>query len=295
MKLDLYSQHRLTAHRNWAYCFLVLFIAGVLSGCGSPPDLSQADEPTQQEKSVPQSVVPLAPKRVKSAEDVLVRFRDDGAIPESMVDDITRVLQEGDANHLEPLLKRIDLMSQSGDIYAEDFVLWWQKRGRSELGSHILWRRDLLIQAMELVFVSNNDKDKNEELMISLLTRAAETGDPVAMLWSTLANKASDASLPQVDGYEWSSIVVEVIDLAEAGDPEAAFFIGMMGMKRAISVQVAPGKALTWLEIAAEGGNLAAMRELVEIYGGTRRGFSENSAKANMWADRLTDASPDSP
>jgi formylglycine-generating enzyme required for sulfatase activity len=52
-------------------------------------------------------------------------------ITAQMVQEVAEALEKGSPQELNELLARLDLLDKSGDIYASDFALWWDKVGRA--------------------------------------------------------------------------------------------------------------------------------------------------------------------
>jgi prepilin-type processing-associated H-X9-DG protein len=221
---------------------------------------------------------------------VVVKHWDGDVLSGATLDEIKKVLTEGDESNLEPLLKRIDLLEKTGDAYVEDFALWWSTRGRLDVGSKVLWRRDLLKQGLEKAF------NRDEEAAYALIRQAADSGDPVAMLWQFVLDREQFGSRERTNMGNFTKLVSDARELANAGDPEAAFFMGMMsmeGMGREYGmVDATPEQALAWLETAAESGNPMAIEQIAEAYRRGRRGVEKDLSKAKYWEDRLEEISP---
>jgi prepilin-type processing-associated H-X9-DG protein len=222
------------------------------------------------------------PDKMKPMIEILIRYWDGEIIPGTMVDEIRRVMKDGDATKLKPLLDRIQLLDRSGDIYAEDFALWWRTHGRREVAGRTLWRRDLLKEALKRSF------EGNDESAYQLLQKAAESGDPVAMMWQLFSDMPRDRAISKDFDLKWSKLEAEVRKLAESGDPEAAFFLGSMSFK---GPELA--ERVAWMEMAAESGNPLAIKELAVAYKDGQQGIEPDPSKARYWEHKLGIISPE--
>lgn len=91
--------------------------------------------------------IPLAVSRKAKAEyqdflkrrdhllSVLREKMDFKVITAQVVQEIGLALQDADPEAAEPALRRLEMLEKNGDVYAGDFVLWWNQVGRNELGA----------------------------------------------------------------------------------------------------------------------------------------------------------------
>lgn len=79
--------------------------------------------------------------RVAAARETLAKYLGDGAIPGATMDEVLKVVREAGDHDIEPLMRRLRLLDKAGADYAEDFTLWWNEKGRREVGGAVLWDR----------------------------------------------------------------------------------------------------------------------------------------------------------
>jgi prepilin-type processing-associated H-X9-DG protein len=231
------------------------------------------------------SRTPSEAARNADALATLLDHWDSETITGAMVDEIKKVFDNGEPKDIEPLLKRLELLETSGDVYAEDFALWWDKRGRNELGGPLFWRRDLLHQAIEIALDGRNDRE-----MMPLLREAADTGDPVARMWLALADEELTGRHDASALGNVVALIEETRELVEAGDSDAAYFLGLFAMEADMDlVGGSPEEVLGWLEMAADDGNNHAAVLLAEAYSRGRRGFPRDPEKAALWAAKASE------
>ncbi|MDH3215168.1 MAG: caspase family protein [Candidatus Krumholzibacteria bacterium] len=95
---------------------------------------------TENAARMPLAVDPEARERVKvdraRREHLLTVLRENmgsGRITGSLVDEITDIAATSDPAVVEPLFSRLERLEELGSSYAEDFVAWWDQKGRTEL------------------------------------------------------------------------------------------------------------------------------------------------------------------
>lgn len=267
-----------TPGRYWNLAVYGAFILAVLScGCRDTEESPSATAPPADQAPAPAS-------RTAAGLATLRAHWDSEVITGPMVDEIKKVLDAGAPEDLEPLLNRLELLEESGDAYAPDFALWWEERGRNELGGKLFWRRDLLHQSLTMAM-----EGRQEAEMMGLLREAAETGDPVARLWQAFVAEEMPG---RHDGGELGSIVVlidEVRGLVESGDADAAYFLGLFAAEGDMDlIGGSPEEVIGWLEMAAEADNAHAALLLAEAYSRGRNGIPRDPEKAAQWAAKAS-------
>jgi len=199
-----------------------------------------------------------------------------------MVDEIKKILDTGSAGELDPLITRLELLEQVGKVYAPDFALWWEIRGRNEIGGKLFWRRDLLNEAINLAFGGGN-----EGKAFQMIGEAAWTGDPVAKMWQAFMGAEMPGGHGEAGLGNIFALVDDVREMAESGDVDAGFILSMLSVRGdGQFVRVSPGDVVRWLEMAADAGNKHAIVLLAEGYGTGRHGFDRDSAKAKRWSEK---------
>ena len=100
-----------------------------------------------------------------------------------------------------------------------------------------------------------------------LFQKAADMGDPLAVMWVARLLKRGTAGLHQDNtrAAELAGTVIgDVQKMAEAGDPEAQFLLGM-AFSEPLGMPKDDAKACTWLLAAARQGEAMAMNNLAHI------------------------------
>jgi len=265
----------------FAALYLPTFLLVIAMGCqegDEPPTASVPASPAE-------SNVERTPALTSRNAEALATLRenwDSDVITGAMVDEIKKVLDAGAAEDLEPLLERLELLEHSGKAYAPDFALWWDKRGRSELGGKLFWKRELLHKTLEMAMAGRNDAE-----VMGMLREAAETGDPVARMWQTLADEEMAGRHDSAALGSVVTIIDEVRELIDAGDADAAYFLGLFAIEGDMDlVGGSPEEVLGWLEMAAEADIANAAEMLSEAYSRGRRGIPRDLAKAAQWAEK---------
>jgi prepilin-type processing-associated H-X9-DG protein len=196
-----------------------------------------------------------------------------------MVDEIKKALNAGSAEDLEPLLERLELLKKAGKVYAPDFALWWDVRGRNEIGGKLFWNRELLRDAVTTAMVGNNIA-----AALPMFREAAATGDPVARMWLSIAEQEGSGRSGRDGMGSIMTFVPVARDLAESGDADAAFFLGLFAREGGEFFTSSPEELIQWLEMAAEAGYDHAASLLVEVYGSGKHGVPRDRAKAMEWS-----------
>jgi TPR repeat protein len=88
----------------------------------------------------------------------------------------------------------------------------------------------------------------------------------------------------------WHRRVPDLRRLAEDGDHEAEYEVGVHYADGSFGSAKDANLALYWLRRAAEGGHVAAMKKLAQIYGEGLYGISRNPVQAKLWDDRARGA-----
>ncbi len=269
------------SRRRRIFVFTHVPIALLVFALGCQED----DVPAPAAASPAESAVERTPAQTSRNAEALETLRenwDSDVITGAMVDEIKKVLDVGAPDDIEPLLERLELLERSGDVYAADFALWWDKRGRSELGGELFWKRELLHEALEMAMAGRNDADVK-----AMLRDAAATGDPVARMWQAIANQETPG---RHDGAAFGnvlSVIGEVRDLIASGDADAAYFLGLFALEGDMDlVGGSPEEVVGWLEMAAEAGIDHAAKLLSEAYSRGRHGVPRDLAKAAQWAEK---------
>lgn len=262
-------------------CFVVL-LAFLVMGCQDTDQPAPAAQTASNEMPAAVERTPAQESRKEAALATLRANWDSDVITGATVDEIKKVLEDGSPENVEPLLQRIELLQQSGDVYAPDFALWWEERGREEVGGSLFWNRELVHEAVALLMEGARARD-----VFEMLQEAAETNDPVARMWVALLNPDNSG---RHDGSVLGpllSVIDEVRALIDAGDTDAAYFLGLLALQGDLDlVNANPEEALGWLETAADAGNDHAAALLAETYRTGMRGFPADPAKAKHWAAR---------
>jgi len=213
---------------------------------------------------------------------------DSEIITGAMVDEIKKVLDVGSTEDLKPLLERLELLKKAGKVYAPDFALWWEVRGRNEIGGKLFWDRELLRDAVKTAMDGNNIV-----AAFPMFREAAATGDPIARMWLSIAEQESSGYGGR-DAMESIGKNARVArDLAEAGDADAAFFLGLFAAEGGEFFTSSPEELIGWLEMAAEAGYGHAASLLAEAYGRGRHGVPRDRAKAREWSSKGSSAPRD--
>jgi prepilin-type processing-associated H-X9-DG protein len=194
----------------------------------------------------------------------------------AMVDEIKKVLDEGDAETIAPLLRRIELLGRESEAYAPDFALWWDVRGRAEIGGKTFWRRDLVREALNAAMMEH-DQAKT----MTLLDEAAETGDPVARMWlSFYARMVMGEHDDAATMREMFALADEVRELANAGDPEASLLLAIAVPESDFELmRPSPQEMLQWLETAVEAEYFYAEKLFADAYALQLQASSSNNLK----------------
>ncbi|MBN4046847.1 hypothetical protein JYT90_00860 [bacterium AH-315-P07] len=201
-----------------------------------------------------------------------------------MVDEIREVLERGDADALKPLRDRLEILESSGEVYREDFALWWKTVGRLEIGGKVLWKRELLKEALQLAF-----EDGEEVEIIPMIREVADSGHPAALLWATMMGQRNGRGGSFAGMVDWSVTLEQAKELADNGDPESSLLLWqLVGRDGSESSE----RLVGWLENAAEAGYTYAMKELIRGHrqGRGRRGIPKDAERAAYWESRLDGA-----
>ncbi len=245
-------------------------------------DFDHATVYAQDEDSEVGERTPEDAHRAQAALATLREHWDSEIITGVMVDEIKMSLDTGNMENLEPLFTRLELLEQAGKVYAPDFALWWEVRGRNEIGGTLYWRRDLLNQAINLAFGG-----ENEEEAFLMIREAASTGDPVAKMWFAFVGAQMPGHYADADLGNIFTLLSEVRGMAESGDVDAGFVLGTLAVKgESRTVAATPAEISRWLEMAADAGNEHAIGMLVEGYRRGTNGFERDLAKAKHWREK---------
>ena len=82
------------------------------------------------------------------------------------------------------------------------------------------------------------------------------------------------------------SAYTDLLEKAQAGDPQAQYELGLRYRSGALEDRVDPDKAMYWLRRAADNGNLLAMKTLAEIYAEGWMNVKKDAARAAYWREK---------
>jgi TPR repeat protein len=121
---------------------------------------------------------------------------------------------------------------------------------------------------------------QDQELTRDWLTRAADNGHTDAINLLGIINTIyKESTMVRQDSIE------ALTEKAKQGDPGAEYELGVDYESGAYSEDAGPNpkQALYWLNMAANNGNLHAMKTLAEIYSGGLLGVKKDQKKADEW------------
>ena len=122
---------------------------------------------------------------------------------------------------------------------------------------------------------------ENRKRADSLLAKAVAQGYAQAIEYLHLLEFAEF----QLD-EAWHRRIPDLKRLAEDGDHDAQYQIGLHYAEGSFGSEKDNGLALHWFTRAAEGGNVAAMTKLAQIYAEGLYGVMRNPQQAALWGDR---------
>jgi len=185
-------------------------------------------------------------------------------------------------------------------------VRWWrQATGQDNAQAQYLLGKALLEgqgvgkdpgQAIEWLTKSADQGDKDAQYLIGKmyhdgyavaqdskiardwLSRAAEQGHSDAINLLAGIKEALDLTTM---GYQQSLDVLQ--PLAEQGDPQAGYELGLRYESGAWDVEQDNGKALEWITRSAQAGNHVAMKTLADIYRHGDLGLKPDPEQAQAW------------
>lgn len=218
-----------------------------------------------------------------------------------MVQDIANIINTNSYSDLEPLVKRIENLDKLGSSYTEDFAIWWNNKGKSDIISAAEKNKEkqesisisatstnLLEQAIGYYIgtFGNVDYDKAKELF----QKAADGGDPVAKMYVAFfhyaikCNFADDLNKAKRIGSE---IIDKVKSLAEKEELKAIVALGFAYMG-GLGVEENREKAYEFFTKAAEKGDTMSMALLAYMYE-QGLGVASDYSKSMEWYKKAVD------
>ena len=122
---------------------------------------------------------------------------------------------------------------------------------------------------------------QDQTLARDWLSRAAAHGHTEAINLLALIN-----TLVKTTTMVSRSAYTDLLEKAQAGDPQAQYELGLRYRSGALEDRVDPDKAMYWLRRAADNGNLLAMKTLAEIYAEGWMNVKKDAAKAAYWREK---------